>query len=65
MRGEVEGIPGLSETLIIEFAKKLNEINSLIRLINVGSDIGAGGLREYKLKFRPVLNLKRYEIYFK
>jgi hypothetical protein len=61
----VEGIPGLSETLIIEFAKKLNEINSLIRLINVGSDIGAGGLREYKLKFRPVLNLKRYEIYFK
>ncbi len=60
-----EGIPGLSETISVEFARELNKINPMIELINVGSDLGPGGLREYKLKFRPVLNLKRYQIYFK
>jgi hypothetical protein len=58
-----EGIPGLSETLIIEFARELNRINPALELINVGSDLGTGGLRDYKLKFRPVLNLKRYQVF--
>ncbi len=57
------GIPGLSETLIIEFARELNRINPTLELMNVGSDLGAGGLRDYKLKFRPVLNLKRYQVF--
>jgi uncharacterized protein len=60
-----EEIPGLSEMLSIEFARELNKTNPMIELMNVGSDLGAGGLRDYKLKFRPVLNLKRYQIYFK
>jgi uncharacterized protein len=60
-----EEIPGLSEMLSVEFARELNKINPMIELMNVGSDLGAGGLRDYKLKFRPVLNLKRYQIYLK
>jgi uncharacterized protein len=58
-----EGTPGLSETLIIEFARELNRINPALELMNVGSDLGTGGLRDYKLKFRPVLNLKRYQVF--
>jgi hypothetical protein len=60
-----EGIPGLSEMLSVEFARELNKINPDIELMNVGSDLGPGGLRDYKLKFRPVLNLKRYQVYLK
>jgi hypothetical protein len=60
-----ERIPGLSELLSVEFARELNKINPNIKLLNVGSDLGAGGLRDYKLKFRPVLNLKRYQVYLK
>ncbi len=60
-----EGIPGLSELLSVEFVRELNKVNPDIELINVGSDLGAGGLRDYKLKFHPVLNLKRYQIYLK
>lgn len=60
-----EGIPGLSELLSVEFARELNKINPDIELLNVGSDLGPGGLRDYKLKFRPVLNLKRYQVYLK
>jgi hypothetical protein len=59
------GIAGLSETLSVEFARELNRINPGLRLMNVGSDLRAGGLREYKLKFRPVLNLKRYQVFLK
>jgi hypothetical protein len=59
------GIQGLSETLLIEFVKELNRISPNIELLNVGSDLGPGGLRDYKLKFRPVLSLKRYQVYFK
>lgn len=59
------GIPGLSETLMIEFAKRLYERNPATEILNVGSDLGVGGLREYKLKFRPVLNFKRYQVYLK
>lgn len=60
-----EGIPGISETLYVEIAKELNKINSNIELLNTGSDLGPGGLREYKLKFKPVLNLKRYQLYLR
>ena len=59
------GIPGLSELLSVEFARELNTINPMLEMINVGSDLVPGGLRDYKLKFRPVLNLKRYQIYLK
>ena len=58
-----EGFPGLSETLIIAIVKELNRMNPEIRLMNSGSDLGAGGLRDYKLKFRPALNLKRYQVF--
>lgn len=57
------GIRGLSETVIIEFIKEINRINPNVEYINVGSDLGPGGLRDYKLKFRPVLNYKRYRVY--
>jgi uncharacterized protein len=60
-----EGIPGLSEMLSVEFAREIHRLNPRVELMNVGSDLGAGGLRDYKLKFRPVLNLKRYQIYLK
>ena len=60
-----EGIPGLSETLTVEFARELYNLNPLLELINVGSDLGPGGLRDYKLKFRPALNLKRYQVYLR
>lgn len=59
------GMPGLSETLAVAFARELNRINPGVALLNIGSDLGPGGLREYKLKFRPVLNLKRYQMYLK
>jgi len=53
---------GLSEFLIVEFARKINKVNPHIEYMNTGSDLGPGGLRAFKDKFRPVLNLKRYEI---
>lgn len=61
----IDGMPGLSETLIIEYVKAIHEADPDIKYLNVGSDLGAGGLREYKLKFHPVLNYKRYQIYLK
>lgn len=60
-----DGIPGLSEVLSIAFTREIHQLNPDIKLINIGSDLGAGGLRDYKLKFRPVLNLKRYQMYLK
>lgn len=59
------GYPGISETLIVEFARYLHRLDPGIRLMNVGSDLGRGGLRGYKLKFRPVLSYRRYQIYFR
>lgn len=56
------GVPGLSETLLVEFAREIHRVDSGVGLMNVGSDLGPGGLREYKLKFRPVLNYKRYQV---
>lgn len=60
-----ENFSGLSETMIVEFARELRRRNPDTTLMNVGSDLGAGGLRDYKLKFNPVLNLKRYQVYYK
>jgi Uncharacterized conserved protein (DUF2156). len=59
------GITGLSEFLSVEFAREIHKMNPGVELMNIGSDLGAGGLRDYKLKFRPVLNLKRYQLYLK
>jgi hypothetical protein len=58
-------VPGLSELLSIEFIREIHKINPTVSLINIGSDLGPGGLRDYKLKFRPVLNLKRYQLYLR
>jgi uncharacterized protein len=33
--------------------------------LNAASDLGPGGLRFFKERFRPVLNYYRYEVYFK
>lgn len=60
-----ENIPGLSETLTVEYCRLLHKMFPEAELINVGSDLGPGGLRKYKLKFRPVLNLKRYQLYLR
>ncbi|HEX3043654.1 MAG TPA: phosphatidylglycerol lysyltransferase domain-containing protein [Bacillota bacterium] len=59
------GIPGLTELLSIEFIREIHKINPNIELLNIGSDLGPGGLRDYKLKFRPALNLKRYQLYLR
>jgi len=59
------GIPGLSETLMVEFSKELYRRNPAVKFLNVGSDLGPGGLRNFKLKFRPVLNFKRYQVYLR
>jgi len=56
---------GLSELLIIELAKVINKINPKIELMNAAEDFGPGGLRLFKEKFRPVLNLRRYVIKLK
>ena len=53
---------GLSELLMVEFAHEIYKINPNIEYMNTGSDLGPGGLRFFKDKFRPVLNLKRYGI---
>lgn len=53
---------GLSELLIVELARKINEINPKIELMNAAEDLGPGGLRFFKERFRPVLDLKRYLI---
>lgn len=53
---------GLSEFMIVKFAQELNKINPKIEYMNTGSDLGPGGLRAYKDKFRPVLSLKRYRL---
>lgn len=57
--------PGLSETLIVEYSRLIHKMNPDTEFLNVGSDLGPGGLRNYKLKFRPVLNFKRYQLFLK
>ncbi len=56
---------GLSEKLTIEFIKLIHEMNPNIQYINVGSDLGHKGLAFFKERFRPVLNYKRYAIFYK
>lgn len=51
---------GLSEFLMVEFAHEIYKTNPNIEYMNTGSDLGPGGLRFFKDKFRPILNLKRY-----
>ena len=56
---------GLSEFLIIELAKEINKINPKIELMNAADDLGPGGLRYFKEKFRPALDLRRFLIKLK
>lgn len=58
-------IPGIYEKMVIEFVHEINHINPNITLINVGSDLGAKGLIQFKEKFKPVLNLERYRVNLK
>jgi uncharacterized protein len=51
---------GLSELLIIEMAKAINKINPNIEIMNAAEDLGPGGLRFFKERFRPVLDLRRF-----
>lgn len=51
---------GLSETLVVELAKAINKLNPRIELMNAANDLGPGGLRFFKEKFRPVLDLRLY-----
>lgn len=60
-----ENYPGLSETLVVEYARTIYSMNPETEFLNIGSDLGPGGLREYKLKFKPVLNFKRYQVYLR
>lgn len=57
---------GLSEVLFVELAREINKTNPNVELMNLGMDIGVKkGLKSFKDKFRPVLNSKRYRIFFK
>ncbi len=55
---------GLSEKLTTEIAKVINQLNPNVNTINVGSDLGSKGLAFYKERYRPVLNYKRYALFF-
>lgn len=56
---------GLSEFLVVEIAKAINRENPSIELMNAAEDLGPGGLRFFKERFRPVLDLRRYVLMFK
>ncbi|WP_139904922.1 phosphatidylglycerol lysyltransferase domain-containing protein [Clostridium thermarum] len=51
---------GISEFLVVELAKEINRRNSEVELMNAAEDLGPGGLRFFKERFRPVLDLERY-----
>jgi hypothetical protein len=54
---------GLCEFLYVEFAKEINRLDQNIELINLGTDTrGNGGLRNFKDKLRPVLNVQRHKL---
>lgn len=53
---------GISEFLVVELVRKINEINPEVELMNAAQDFGPGGLRFYKERFRPVLDLNRYTV---
>ena len=56
---------GLSEMLIIELAKAINKKNPNVEFMNAGEDLGPGGLRLFKQRFKPIMDLRRYAIYLK
>lgn len=57
---------GISEYLYVELAREIHRLDPNVETINLGIDIGAGsGLRNFKEKFRPVLNEERYALYLK
>lgn len=56
---EFDGIP---ELLIVELSKRINEINPKVELMNAAQDFGPGGLRFFKERFRPALDLNRYTV---
>ncbi|MEC1521892.1 phosphatidylglycerol lysyltransferase domain-containing protein [Neobacillus niacini] len=58
-------VEGLSELLLCELVKECYKVNSSIEYMNDGSDLGEKGLRFFKERFRPELNLNRYRVYLK
>ena len=61
----VNSYDGLSEFLIIELAKAINKIDPKIELMNAAEDLGPGGLRFFKERFRPILDLRRFVVKLK
>jgi hypothetical protein len=58
-------IEGLHEAIILKFVAELYAVDNSIQYMNIGSDLGIKGLRQFKEKFRPVLNLARYQVFLK
>ncbi|ACB85149.1 DUF2156 domain-containing protein [Natranaerobius thermophilus] len=58
-------IVGLNEAIILEYIKELIKIDNSVQYLNVGSDMGISGLRNYKRKFRPAFSIERYRIFHK
>lgn len=58
-------IVGINEKLIKEFAHEINKVNPNVKYVNMGSDMGTGGLKTFKEKFNPVFNYKRYKLLLK
>ncbi|MDF2556540.1 MAG: hypothetical protein K0R71_368 [Bacillales bacterium] len=59
-------ITGICEFLHVEFVKEINRIYPSVNLLNIGSDSrGKGGLRRFKDKFSPILDINRYELVLK
>lgn len=57
---------GICEFLYVELAREINHLNQDVDLINLGTDSrGNGGLRLFKEKLRPVLNVPRYKLVLK
>jgi hypothetical protein len=56
---------GLSEFLVVEIAKAIHAKNPIIEVMNAAEDMGPGGLRFFKERFRPVLDLRRYVLVLK
>jgi hypothetical protein len=53
---------GISETMVVAMAKRINELDSAVELINVGTDFGNEQLAMAKEKFRPVYAYQRYAL---
>jgi hypothetical protein len=53
---------GISEFMVVSMAKKINQLDPNIELINVGTDFGNKQLAMAKEKFRPVNTYQRYAL---